>query len=171
MIKQDILEKRANIVYLGVGSNLGNKFINIEKAKIKLIENQIEIIKCSSYYETLSWPNPKNPKFLNIVLKIKTSLDVANLLKISKQIEQSLGRKKTLKNSPRECDIDILDFDNKNSYIKSINLPHLRMHKRNFVLIPLFEINKNWIHPKSHHHIKSLIFSLSNTDITSIKKI
>tara|TARA_Y100001970_G_scaffold290738_1_gene425541 strand:+ start:4486 stop:5001 length:516 start_codon:yes stop_codon:yes gene_type:complete len=171
VIKQDILEKRANIVYLGVGSNLGNKFINIEKAKIKLIENQIEIIKCSSYYETLSWPNPKNPKFLNIVLKIKTSLDVANLLKISKQIEQSLGRKKTLKNSPRECDIDILDFDNKNSYIKSINLPHLRMHKRNFVLIPLFEINKNWIHPKSHHHIKSLIFSLSNTDITSIKKI
>ena len=171
MIKQDILEKRAKIVYLGIGSNLGNKFLNIEKAKIKLIENQIKIIKCSSCYETLSWPNPNHPKFLNIVLKIKTRLDVASLLKICKQIEQSLGRKKTLKNSPRECDIDILDFDNKNCDIKSINLPHLRMHKRNFVLIPLFEINKNWIHPKSHHHIKSLIFSLSNTDITSIKLI
>jgi len=171
VIKQDILEKRAKIVYLGIGSNLGNKFINIEKAKIKLIENQIEIIKSSSYYETLSWPNPNYPKFLNIVLKIKTRLDVASLLKICKQIEQSLGRKKTVKNSPRECDIDILDFDNENSDLKSINLPHLRMHKRNFVLIPLFEINKNWIHPKSHHHIKSLIFSLSNTDITSIKLI
>ena len=171
VIKQDILEKRAKIVYLGIGSNLGNKFINIEKAKIRLIENQIEIIKCSSNYETLSWPNPDHPKFLNIVLKIKTRLDVASLLKICKQIEQSLGRKKTVKNSPRECDIDILDFDNKICDIKSINLPHLRMHKRNFVLIPLYEIDKNWFHPKLKNSIKRLIFSLPIKDIRSIKQI
>ena len=171
VIKQDISENRAKIVYLGVGSNLGNRFINIEKAKIMLIENQIKIIRSSSYYETLSWPNFNHPKFLNIVLQVRTSVDVANLLKICKQIENSLGRKKTLKNFPRECDIDILDYDNQNSVVKGINLPHLRMHKRNFVLIPLFEIEKNWIHPKFHQHIKSLIFSLSNTDITSIKKI
>tara|TARA_B100000073_G_scaffold330172_1_gene318424 strand:+ start:209 stop:724 length:516 start_codon:yes stop_codon:yes gene_type:complete len=170
VIRQDILEKQAKIVYLGIGSNLGNRFKNIEKAKINLTENQITIIKSSSYYETLAWPNINDPKFLNIVLKVKTNIDVINLLNICKKIEKSLGRRNTLKNSPRKCDIDIIDYDKTNNVIKDINLPHPRMHKRNFVLIPLFEINKNWTHPKSRQHIKSLIFSLSNTDITSIKQ-
>ena len=170
MIRQDILEKQAKIVYLGIGSNLGNRFKNIEKAKINLTENQVTIIKSSSYYETLAWPNINDPKFLNIVLKVKTNIDVINLLNICKKIEKSLGRRNTLKNSPRKCDIDIIDYDKTNNVIKDINLPHPRMHKRNFVLIPLFEINRNWIHPKSKQHIKSLIFSLSNSDITSIKQ-
>ena len=170
MIKQDTLEKQAKIVYLGIGSNLGDRFKNIEKTKLSLTENQITIIKSSSYYETLSWPNINYPKFLNIVLKVKTNLDVINLLDICKKIEKSLGRKKTSKNSPRECDIDILDYDKTNNVVKNIDLPHPRMHKRNFVLIPLFEINKNWTHPKSRQNIKSLIFSLPNNDITSIKQ-
>ena len=165
-----MLEKQAKIIYLGIGSNLGDRFKNIEKAKISLTENQITIIKSSSYYVTPSWPNKNYPKFLNIVLKIKTNLDVINLLNICKKIEKSLGRKKKSKNSPRECDIDILDYNQTNNISKNINLPHPRMHKRNFVLIPLFEIDKNWIHPKSRQHIKSLIFTLSNTDITSIKQ-
>ena len=165
-----MLEKQAKIIYLGIGSNLGDRFKNIEKAKISLTENQITIIKSSSYYETLSWPNIDYPKFLNIVLKVKTNLDAINLLNICKKIEKSLGRKKTSKNSPRECDIDILDYNKMNNIVKNINLPHPRMHKRNFVLIPLFEIDKNWTHPKSRQHIKSLIFSLSNADITSIKQ-
>ena len=165
-----MLEKQAKIIYLGIGSNLGDRFKNIEKAKISLTENQITIIKSSSYYVTPSWPNRNYPKFLNIVLKIKTNLDVINLLNICKKIEKSLGRKKTSKNSPRECDIDILDYNKTNNIEKNINLPHPRMHKRNFVLIPLFEIDKNWIHPRSKQHIKSLILTLSNTDITSIKQ-
>ncbi len=163
-------EKQAKIIYLGIGSNLGDRFKNIEKAKISLTEKQIAIIKSSSYYETLSWPNINYPKFLNIVLKVRTNLDATNLLNICKKIEKSLGRKKTSKNSPRECDIDILDYNKTNIIEKYINLPHPRMHKRNFVLIPLFEIDKNWIHPRSKQHIKSLILTLSNTDITSIKQ-
>ena len=165
-----MLEKQAKIIYLGIGSNLGDRFKNIEKAKISLTENQITIIKSSSYYVTPSWPNRNYPKFLNIVLKIKTNLDVINLLNICKKIEKSLGRKKTSKNSPRECDMDILDYNKTNNEVKNINLPHPRMHKRNFVLIPLFEIDKNWIHPRSKQHIKSLILTLSNSDITSIKQ-
>ena len=165
-----MLEKQAKIVYLGIGSNLGNRLKNIENTKIELFKNNIKIVKSSKYYETLSWPNIKHPKFLNIVLQIETLLDFENLFFICKKIEKSLGRKKTLKNFPRECDIDILDYDK--TYIKTNNvtLPHPRMNKRNFVLIPLFEIDKDWIHPKSKRHIKSLIFSLSNSDITSIKQ-
>ena len=170
MIKRDTLENRAKSIYLGLGSNLGNKKDNIEKAKFILSTKDIKILKSSSYYETLSWPNPKNPKFLNIVLKINTNLKPLELLKLCKEVEISLGRKKTPKNSPRECDIDILDYEEK-QVKNSIILPHPRMHMRNFVIIPLFEINKEWIHPVSKHHIKRLILSLSNRDITSIKQI
>ena len=170
MIKQDILENQVKSVYLGIGSNLGNRKNYIEKSKFLLSQNDVKIIKCSSYFESLSWPDTRNPKFINIVLEVLTILDPSKLLNLCKKIEIDLGRKKRLKNSPRECDIDILDYNN----IKSegqIVLPHPRMHQRNFVLFPLFEINKGWKHPVTRHNIKTLILSLSNSDIRTIKQI
>ena len=163
-------EKQAKIIYLSIGSNLGNRKKNIEKTKFKLYSKGINIIKSSNYYETLSWPNPNNPKFYNIILKVSSDLKILELLKICKQIETSLGRKKTPKNSPRICDIDIIDYNQKIT-VNGINVPHPRMHLRNFVLIPLFEIKKNWRYPNSKRYIKDLIFSSSNSDIRSIKLI
>ena len=170
MIKQDILENQVRSIYLGIGSNLGNKKVNIEKAKFNLIQNGIKIIQTSSYYESLSWPNPKNPKFLNIIIRISTYLKPLDLLEKCKKIEAQLGRKRSLKNAPRKCDIDLIDYDQYRLKNKLI-LPHPRMHKRNFVLIPLYELNKNWQHPKMKKNIKKLIFSLPIKDITSIKQI
>ena len=170
MIKQDISENLVNIVYLGIGSNLGSRIANIEKAKSFLLENSINFVSLSSYYETPSWPNPKNPKFINIILKIKTSLNPIELLNICKSIEVKLGRKKSPKNSPRECDIDIIDFNGVILQDRLI-LPHKMMHKRNFVLLPLFEIEKEWVHPIKKASIKKLILSLQDSDIRSIKKI
>ena len=170
MTKRDILENQVRSIYLGIGSNLGNKKTNIEKTKFKLFQNNINILKSSSYYESLSWPNPNNPKFLNIVLKVSTILKPLELLKKCNEIEVNLGRKKTYKNAPRECDIDLIDYDKK-KLSGEIILPHPRMHSRNFVLLPLYEIDRNWIHPTTKHHIKRLILSLSNRDITSIKQI
>ena len=170
MIKQDTLENQVKSIYLGIGSNLGNKKSYIERAKFELIQNNIMILQSSSFYESPSWPNPKNPKFFNIVIKIKTNLKPLQLLKKCKEIETKLGRKKSLKNSPRVCDIDVLDY-NKKKIINNISLPHPRIQNRSFVLLPLFELNKNWIHPITKHHIKRLILSLSKSDITSIKQI
>ena len=170
MIRQDIYENQVNKVFLAIGSNLGDRFRNIELAKMMLSDNRIKILKSSSFYETLSWPNIKNPKFLNVVLEIETNLRPLSLLDLCKNIEKSLGRKKSKKNSPRVCDIDILDYDKRNEN-NGINLPHPRLHQRNFVLIPLFEISKKWTHPKSKDHIKTLILKLSKKDITSIKQI
>jgi len=163
-------ENLVKSIYLGIGSNLGNKRGNIEKTKFSLITNNIKILKCSSYYESLSWPNPKNPKFLNIVLEIKTNFSPLELFKKCKKIEKKLGRKKLPKNSPRECDIDIIDFRNKKTSGDLI-LPHPRMNTRNFVLFPLFEINKDWRHPILKVNIRRLISSLSDSDIRSIKQI
>ena len=163
-------EKQAKIIYLSIGSNLGNRKKNIEKTKFELYSKGVNIIKSSNYYETLSWPNPNNPKFYNIILKVSSDLKILELLKICKQIETSLGRKKAPKNSPRTCDIDIIDYNQKIT-VNGINVPHPRMHLRNFVLIPLFEIEKNWRYPNSKRYIKNLIFSLSNSDIRSIKLV
>ena len=170
MIKQDTFENQAKFIYLAIGSNLGNKKCNIEKAKFKLLQKNINIVQSSCYYESLSWPNPNYPKFINVVLRISTYLKPLELLKICKDIEKDLGRIKSAQNSPRKCDIDLIDYKKMISKSK-ITLPHPRMHLRNFVLLPLFEINKNWKHPISKHHIKRLILSLPNRDITSIKQI
>ena len=157
-------------IYLGIGSNLGDKKRNIERTKFNLITNNIKILKYSSYYESLSWPNPNNPKFLNIVLEIDTNFTPLELIKKCKEIEKKLGRKKLPKNSPRECDIDIIDFRNKKT-TGDLILPHPRMDTRNFVLLPLFEINKDWKHPILKVNIRKLISTLSNSDIRSIKQI
>jgi 7,8-dihydro-6-hydroxymethylpterin-pyrophosphokinase len=83
---------------------------------------------------------------------------------------EKIRKKKGPKNSPRECDIDIIDF-NKVIFKDKLILPHKMMHLRNFVLVPLFEIEKKWTHPITKIQIKKLIFSLPNKDIRSIKQI
>ena len=158
------------MIYLAIGSNLGNRKKNIERAKFKMIQEGISIMHSSSYYESLSWPNIKNPKFYNIVLRISTNLSPLQLIRKCKEIEKSLGRKKSAKNSPRICDIDIIDY-NKKCMNRNLTLPHPRLHKRNFVLLPLFELDKSWYHPVLKSHIKTLLLSLSNSDIRSIKQI
>ena len=158
------------MVYIGIGSNLGNRINNIEKAKYFLNLYGINITKISSYYETLSWPDASKPKFINIIIQSNTRFLPQKILVISKSIEKTLGRKKSVKNSPRTCDIDIISYY-KEVVTGNITIPHERMHKRNFVLMPLYELNKNWLHPELKDNIKKLIFSLPIKDITSIKQI
>ena len=166
-------ENLVKIVYLGIGSNLGNKKRYIETAKLKLLNYQIEILKCSSNYESEAWPDPKQPKFINIIVKIKTTLSPFGLLKICNFIEKELGRKRLKKNSPRTCDIDIIDFNQiiLNDKRKNITIPHQSLTQRNFVLLPLFEINQSWKHPKTRINIVKLISSLPIRDLRSIKQI
>ena len=156
------------MVYIGIGSNLGNRIKNIEKAKFFLKKNGINILQSSSYYESLSWPDPNKPRFINIVIRSNTKKSPKKILQIFKSIEKRLGRKRAKKNSPRTCDIDIISYGNK-ILSGGITIPHKRMTQRNFVLIPIFEITPNYIHPKTKECIKKLIFSLPIKDITSIK--
>ncbi len=158
------------MVYIGIGSNLGNKIKNIENSKYLLDFYGIKIIRSSSYYETLSWPDPSKPKFINIIVKSNTRFSPKKLIKIFKVIEKKLGRIKSTRNSPRTCDIDLISYRNK-IISKNIFIPHKRMINRNFVLFPLFEVSPHWIHPKSKKSVKKLIFSLPFKDITSIKQI
>ena len=171
-----MLEKQAKKTYLGLGSNLGNKKKYIESAKFLLQQNnKFRIVKTSSFYKTKSYPNYKDPFFLNIVIEGETTLKPLDLFFFVKQIELKLGRKKTFKNAPRECDIDILDYDQKVFKIKNKNdfiyIPHPRLHKRNFVLLPLFEISKTWKYPKKNKKISDLLNSLGSDNLRTIKLI
>jgi 2-amino-4-hydroxy-6-hydroxymethyldihydropteridine diphosphokinase len=173
VIRRDILENQANICFLAIGSNLGDKVNNINSSKKLLEKIPVKILASSSIYLTPAWPNPKDPSFNNVVVKVKTKLNLKTLFKEIKKIEMTLGRIGKLRNSPRTCDIDIIDFNGK--YFDFINIdlkvPHPRMDKRNFVLLPLFEINKNWKHPKTKKNIVNLISNLKGDDIRSIKMI
>ena len=174
MKKQDILKNQVKIVFLGIGSNLGNKYKYISLAKFYLQFYGLKILKCSSNFETLSWPNPKNPKFINIVLKISTIYSPLKLLKICNEIEYKLGRVRNKKNEPRKIDIDILDYNKKIISIKSprnLKIPHPYISKRNFVLLPLYEISKSWRHPVTKKTITKLINLLEMKDLRSIKQI
>ncbi len=173
MISQDILEKQVKFIYLSIGSNLGDKFANIEKAKNLLLQNKIYIEDSSSYYETPSWPNRNYPKFFNIVIKIKTQLSLVDLFKTIKKIEKTMGRKRTLINHPRICDIDIIDFKGLNLKTQfngqKVETPHPRMKARNFVIFPLYELNKTWIHPKTKIKINNIINQFKSMDFSDIR--
>ena len=173
MKKQDISENLVNKVYLAIGSNLGNKINNIEVTKFELEKYNIKIIKSSSIYTSESWPDPYKPNYMNIIIKIETNLVPLELLKICNLIELKLGRVRSQKNAPRTCDIDIIDYDKRilNEKNNKLILPHPRMNERNFVLLPLFEIDKSWKHPKSKSNIVNLINSLPIKDLRSIKQI
>ena len=173
MKRQDTLGNQVNYAYLALGSNLGKKIKNLEFAKYKLSKAGVKIIKSSKFYTTKSWPNSKFPDFINSVLLVKTNLLLPELFQQIKIIEKSLGRKKTMKNYPRTCDIDIIDFNGQCLSIQfkyqKIEVPHTSMHIRNFVLVPLYEINQNWQHPKFKTNIVKLLSYLPTIDLRSIK--
>ena len=167
------------MIILGLGSNLsssfGDRFENIEIAISYLEKYEIKVTKKSSYYETPSYPNKNNPKFINIIIEAKTHLNPADLASVLIFIEEKLQRKRREKNDPRTCDIDIIDYNNKIINFKYKNLdfvvPHRKLIYRNFVLFPLQEILPAWKHPETNDNISFLIERLSDEDKKSILKI
>ena len=165
------------MIHINIGSNLesahGSRFDNITIAIKLLIEARIKIQKISNYYETPSYPNKKNPRFINIVIQIDFQFSYESLLKKILIIEKKMGRTRTNKNEPRTCDIDIIDFKGKILNKKNIILPHPKAHERSFVLFPLKEICPIWIHPILNKNVDVLIKELSSktsNEITRIKE-
>ena len=175
MKKQDTLENQVNLVYLAFGSNLGDRKNNLNKALSLLKKDNIIIKKISKLYRSKSWPNENFPEFINFVVLIETRFNLKKLFTKIKSVEARVGRIKSKRNFPRVCDIDIIDFNGQIIQKKignnKINVPHERMHSRNFVLLPLFEINKDWFHPKLCKNIVFLLSNLSSEQLLGIKII
>ncbi len=164
---------------LGLGSNLsssfGDRFENLNLAISYLETYQIKIINRSSFYETPSYPDIKNPKFINLVVDVSTYLLPEDLASVLIFVEEKLERKRIKKNEPRTCDIDIIDYNGKVMEFTYKNLifkvPHEKLIYRNFVLFPLQEVAPKWAHPKTKDSIDVLINKLSNEEQKSILKI
>jgi len=164
---------------LGLGSNLsssfGGRFENLNLAVSYLQKYKIKIIKRSSFYETPSYPDAENPKFINIVVEVSTSLSPEDLATVLILVEKKLERKRIKKNDPRTCDIDIIDYNGKVMDFTYKNLffkvPHEKLIYRNFVLIPLQEIAPKWVHPENKDSIDVLINKLSNEEKKCILKV
>ena len=173
MKKQDTLGNQVNLVYLAFGSNLGDRKNNLNKALSLLKKDNIIIKKISKLYRSKSWPNENFPEFINFVVLIETRFNLKKLFTKIKNVESRVGRIKSKRNYPRVCDIDIIDFNGQIIQKKignnKINVPHERMHSRNFVLLPLFEINKDWFHPKLCKNIVFLLSNLSSEQLLGIK--
>ena len=167
------------MLLLGLGSNLsssfGNRFENINMAISYLQSHKIRLIKKSSFYETPSYPNIRNPKFINVIIEVLTYLPPEDLVSVLIFVEEKLERKRNKKNEPRTCDIDIVDYNGKIMDFNYKNLifrvPHEKLIYRNFVLFPLQEILPNWIHPKTKEKISDLIAKLPEEDRKSILKV
>ena len=133
------------------------------------------MLKKSSFYETLSYPDINNPKFINVVVEVSANLSPEDLASVLIFIEKKLERKRNKKNDPRTCDVDIIDYNNQilDFRYKNLNLtvPHKGLIYRNFVLFPLQEIAPNWIHPKTKEKISNLIAKLPEEDRKSILKV
>jgi 2-amino-4-hydroxy-6-hydroxymethyldihydropteridine diphosphokinase len=136
-----------NKIYLSLGSNIGDRAENIISALSFFRSSSfVDIKEISSFYET-SPIGPKQKSFYNIVVGAKTNLNPQNLLSIIKQIEEIMGRAKTLHWGPRIIDIDILFFNNNIIAKKHLTVPHKEIQNRLFVLIPLAEIVESFVHP------------------------
>lgn len=141
------------IVYIAIGSNLGNREENIETALALLTENNVVILQRSSIIESIPIGGPPDQNnFLNGACKVQTNLPPQELLDLLKVIESKLGREHTVRNGPRPIDLDILLYDQLTLKTSQLIIPHPRMLERNFVMDPLREIAPQLTEELSHAH-------------------
>tara|TARA_B100000686_G_C16745659_1_gene949298 strand:- start:732 stop:1235 length:504 start_codon:yes stop_codon:yes gene_type:complete len=148
-------------ILLGLGSNLGDRFNNLNSA-IEALTPEIMVQTISPTYETQPLYVTQQPDFLNLLVRANTTLSPTNLLVSIKTLETELGRKPSVRFGPRVIDVDIIDYNSQILNLENLITPHPRMHERLFVLKPLIDIVPNWIHPRTGKTVQQLIESVSN---------
>jgi 2-amino-4-hydroxy-6-hydroxymethyldihydropteridine diphosphokinase len=146
-------------IYLGLGSNLGDREKNIKKALALIAERAGDILALSDGYETPPWGYESSETYLNMVAAIKTTLEPEELLRATQRIERDTGRtEKTLdgRYHDRPIDIDILLYDDLVIQTPELTIPHPLMHRRSFVLKPLCDIAPFLVHPVLKQTIREL---------------
>lgn len=157
------------IVYLGLGSNKGDRVGYVQQATSLLGSlDGVKIIRTSSLYETQPWLEQETTWFVNAIVEIKTSLSPQILLTECLRIEKQLGRCRDTENDKygdRTIDIDILFYDKEIINEKELQIPHKYLHQRAFVLVPMLELNPDFIHPDLGKSISDLHEELENPEM------
>jgi len=155
-------------VYLSLGSNVGDRKLNLEKA-LQLLSRWLQIEQVSSLYETEPMGYVEQPYFLNAVCCAQADIGPLQLLSLIKGIETSLGRVPSFPNAPRSIDVDILFYDSLVMETPELTIPHPRIEERAFVLIPLLELDATLVHPISGERISDLVARVHGKE--GVKKI
>ena len=157
-----------HIVYLALGSNVGNRLANLKNA-ISNLTPQLNVKKKSPVYETPPWGYADQPPFLNQCVMAETYLDPESLLAHLKRLETVLGREPTFENGPRLIDIDILLYADEIIDSPPLVVPHPRMHTRGFVLVPLNDIAPDLVHPVLGKPVSELLLDVERVNIHEYK--
>lgn len=153
--------------YVGLGANLGSPKSTFEKA-LNLISDHSKILSVSNLYQSSPSGFLDQPPFLNAAIHISTNLRPVNLILKLQQDEQKLGKKVIRDNGPRLIDLDLLLYDNKSIVTELLVLPHPRILERDFVLLPLMDLNPNLTHPD--WEVKTLKSAIDNLQQRFVEK-
>ena len=160
MYDEDKLKTESVPAYLSLGSNMGDRQKNLDKA-LDFLSQRLRVSQISSIYESDPIGNTEQPRFLNMVCHVYTRLTPQGLLTLAKGIESKLGRSPGKTNAPRPIDIDILLYDREVVETPELVIPHPRMTERAFVLVPLVEITPDLMHPVIGKTARELLLAIT----------
>ena len=153
-------------VFLGLGSNKGNKIEYLKKAVYEINkDDKCSVLKCSSVYESKPLGVPGQNNFFNAVIQIKTGYSASELFQKIKNIEKTIGRTENIKWGPREIDIDLLFYGSRIISDENLSIPHKEILNRDFVIEPLLEIAPDIKYPGSNEPLKAFKISGGNSYI------
>jgi len=161
-------------IIISIGGNIkskdGSHPIHVAKKAINCLENySIQVTNQSSWYETEPIPKSDQPNYFNCVVFAKTTLNELNVLNSLHDIENIFGRRRIAVNEDRVIDLDLIDYSNKILENKDIIIPHPRAHKRRFVMEPLAELDKNWVHPILNKNVSEILKKLNSQIVHVVK--
>lgn len=160
-----------NQVFIGLGTNIEPREDYLKEALMLLQSyDAIQLKKKSSIYETEPVGYTEQADFLNMVIEVSTTLTPFELLEVCQDIELKLGRKRIIRFGPRTIDLDILLFNQENIETEQLTIPHLRMHERAFVLVPLAEIARTTVVSRWNKTVMDLLKELPDQDIDGVRK-
>lgn len=160
----DMQTNQNQVVFLSLGSNLGDRQKNLLAVE-NLLPPQVIVKERSPIYETEPWGYQEQPRFLNQVLSVTTSLSPWDLLTYLNDIEKSIGRKPSFRYGPREVDIDILLYGDQEIVQENLIIPHERLTERAFVLAPLADLAPELILPESKSTIADILDTIDTSDV------
>jgi 2-amino-4-hydroxy-6-hydroxymethyldihydropteridine diphosphokinase len=153
------------IIYLSLGSNLGDRQENLSRVRDHLAAAGIRVLRASSVYETAPRDVPGQPWFLNQVIEAESTLLPRQLLSRLKKIEREMGRKRTVAKGPRVIDLDIVFFGESVISMPDLEIPHPRMMERRFVLEPLVELAPELRHPVLNRSVREMLAGVADQQV------
>lgn len=156
---------------ISLGSNLGDRLGSIRQATLMFKEKNIFIVASSDVFETEPWGVKNQPSFLNACLIVETEDPPRDLMLKLQSIESGLGRVARFRWGPREIDIDIIFMDELAVNEDDLVIPHPKMHKRAFVLVPLNQVAPEWIHPLLGKSVREMEMQIPKSGILRITNL